>query len=55
MTYCGATDFYTSWMASATGAYRNHPLYGALVRTSIIASGGIVKAPRLTLTEGAGQ
>jgi len=55
MSNYNGSDFYTSWMASATGAYRNHPLYGALVRTSIIASGGIVKAPRLTLTEGAGR
>jgi len=55
MSHYGTTSFYTCWLASATNAYHDHPLYGALVRQSIANSGGIVKPPKLTLTEGAGR
>jgi hypothetical protein len=55
MSHYGTTSFYTCWLASATNAYRDHPLYGALVRQSVAACGGTVRRPTLSLTEGAGR
>jgi hypothetical protein len=55
MSNYNVNGFYTSWIASATGAYRDHLLFGQMVRTSIVACGGDVMPPRLTLAEGARQ
>jgi hypothetical protein len=51
----GTNIFYSHWLATATGQYRLHPAFGWLVRAGIVASGGTVKAPRITLAAGSGQ
>jgi hypothetical protein len=47
--------FITQWQATATGNYRRHPLYGQLVRQGLVASGGFIKQPAMTLSMAAGQ
>lgn len=43
-----------AWVASATGLYRAHPEFARLVRQGIVACGGTIKKPKLSLAEGGG-